>query len=122
MGKTTIEDLVRQDHEKWSAKFDDLENQAAIFDRGTCIYAARTEPCSVTIKHGIINSQRYVNTDLIYKISPDNPKDGEFTISSKNWKLFATQEDLFDFMRTLFADYETTSTETEDTNGNTTGE
>lgn len=105
MAQTTIEDLVRQDHEKWTAKFDDLENQAVTFDRGNAIFAARVEPCSIQIRHGIINSLRYQNTEIIYKISPDNPNGAEFTISSKNWKLFATQEDLFDYQRELFAEY-----------------
>lgn len=95
----TIEDLVRNDHERVNDKFNALEQMAAQFERGETIYCARIEPTQVTIRYGIINNILYKNGDMIFNVSPSENA-APFTISSRNWHIFELEQDLYDFLHT----------------------
>lgn len=96
----TIEDLVRADHEKANEKFNELEQMAVTYQRGDKVYCARVEKTSVSIRYGIINRIIYSkkSSEMIFSISPSETESTDFTISSRNWRIFELEQELYDFL------------------------
>ena len=101
---STISDLVRAAHEACNAKFNDLEQIAESFNRGDKIYCARVETSQVSIRHGIINRIFYQNKEILFSVSPNDTKNADFTISTKSWKIFAIEQDLYDYLHTCIGE------------------
>ena len=90
----TIEDLVREEHERINAKYLTLEEMAQVFVRGTNIYAARAESYGYTVRKGIINSVLFKNNELVFNVRGKETTQSDYVISSRNWNLFSSIEDL----------------------------
>lgn len=97
----TIEDLVRNDHEKWNEKFNTLEQMAVTFQRGDSVYCARTEKNAVQIRYGTINRVYYKNNEMVFSIAPTESENADFTISSRNWNIFEMEQDLYDYLHSI---------------------
>jgi hypothetical protein len=101
--ETPIEDLVRADHEAANEKFTELETLAAQFKRGDTVYCARIEKTQVTVRYGIINRIKYANKEILFNIAPSETGNADFTISTRNWDIFESEQQMYDYIHTAIS-------------------
>jgi hypothetical protein len=106
----TVEEMVREDHEKMNAKFNSLELMTQVFDRGSEIFALQKNAATdeVKIRHGIINSMQYYpgKGEMVFNVRADETKPIDFIIGSKTWLLFPTKSALYTYLDGIFENEE----------------
>lgn len=116
----TVEEMVREDHEKMNAKFNSLELMTQVFARGSEIYALQKNAATeeIKIRYGIINSMQYYSGkgEMVFSVRADETKAVDFMIGSKNWLLFPTKAALYTYLDSIFSNEEVDQT---GLNGNT---
>lgn len=113
--ETPIEDLIRADHEASNAHFTSLEELNAQFQRGDKIYCARIEKTQVTIRYGVINRIKYTQKELLFNVAPSDSANADFTISTRNWDIFESEQDMLDYIADAIGESEETEPETTET-------
>ena len=113
--ETPIEDLIRADHEASNAHFTSLEELNAQFQRGDKIYCARIEKTQVTIRYGVINRIKYTQKELLFNVAPSETGNADFTISTRNWDIFESEQQMYDYIHTAINEDAEPDTEGETT-------
>lgn len=99
----TIEDLVRADHEAINAHYNDLESMAAQFVVGDNIYCARVEKTAIQVRYGTVENIVYKSGEILFSVAPLDSNNPSFTISTRNWNCYETEQDCLDYLHSVFA-------------------
>lgn len=96
--KTKIEKDYAKDKEAYESMLEIVQK----FQRGTKVFAVKQEKDQIILKQGSINSVTYTKSELTFSVRRcELDGNTDFTISTKQWKLFENSADMLEYVGTI---------------------